>query len=1179
MDQGVPWSFDAVPRLHLQISQPTANLLKQLLPQTEKQIWLDSRAESDHAKAEVAMGDAKAEDTQDREGKAENSAIPQAVLQHESPPESDPISQQNTQYTATSNRIATENETAERWIAGEVAEVNGSIHSPQTAAIRKLEEMKESARSTAIPEAFQAPALSPVNQLMALSTQAGDPLTMTQETLGSTIDDPTLDSAHSIVESEPQRIQGFAKLEFTDGEFYMNTYSVELGRDIRAARLAMERDLAHVQRTGAKRRKRSSSDGDLSEHAKWPNGRPISSSVVSESGGVIALDHSDIETTKRKRRRRTKSTTSSSQQLSRKSSFVLPLIRTDYQSLAMASLMDSSLGHQYHDPHSSLPRPEACPLIPVHPPAAAEGARSGHKTISRKHIKIAFNFEKHCFEVKIMGRNGAFVDEHWYPEGDIRPLRSGSVIQIGGVLIRFVLPDLAIDGAVQDASGSVSESSVSLDVADGQDQNRSMEDSSGTNNEEEGEEDENGYEDGDEEDEEDSNDNEKGCDEIIKAAADEEPAEGPAKTSRPARRRKTIREKEPSKAIQHPKTRKTKSKQVQPPVKEDIQGEPLPPPPKRKGPGRPPKDGHMSQKERKRLRQQAAEAAKALEQGDTIARSGGGKGKSIQPNGVNQGDSSRQPNGKRKYKKRRTKAEIEAEEREAARESAEHGGSDPPKQNDARSTKPPKPLKPAKPPRSPSPEIDEASLTAEQKAKPQASYVVLIHDVLTNSKTGQLSLPQIYRAIERKYPYFKFDKAATTTKGWQSSVRHNLSQHAAFRKIEREGKGWMWGLVPGVSIDKERKRRGTPPSMPQQPDQPPAPHTMQHSFHPQIPPPSANMHYPSFGGYVNVHPSQRPYQPPPQSQFAPVSNSFLMQFSGLQPDSTYQSPYGSAPPKTSDPPNLSENPQPHPSAPNMNKETPKNKASTTADSPQENCVDPPNNPSMSQLSHPQQHPTPNVNGTAETHKPSHSQDLLRAVQRFKNALISSMPDDAHAEARVTSVISRTLGTTLEAGAPRGSPEDEEEKAIRKALENMIEKFERKNGGKASDLLPPPSSQEKQQGREEESPKAKPGLSREEESGGGEPTQLMKILEEVSRGEDGMVELPPTSLGSTMGADLVNGDVHRSRDSDAAAAAMTETKTGGRDGQSEGSGTKRRREEVEDESADAAEETAAKRVAT
>ncbi|KAI5295281.1 hypothetical protein KEM55_006254, partial [Ascosphaera atra] len=40
--------------------------------------------------------------------------------------------------------------------------------------------------------------------------------------------------------SEP-RIQAFAKLEFDDGHFYVNTYSLILGRDVRAARAALQR--------------------------------------------------------------------------------------------------------------------------------------------------------------------------------------------------------------------------------------------------------------------------------------------------------------------------------------------------------------------------------------------------------------------------------------------------------------------------------------------------------------------------------------------------------------------------------------------------------------------------------------------------------------------------------------------------------------------------------------------------------------------------------------------------------------------------------------------------------------------------------------------------------------------------------------------------------------------------
>src|SRR5690606_31328099 len=54
------------------------------------------------------------------------------------------------------------------------------------------------------------------------------------------------------------------------------------------------------------------------------------------------------------------------------------------------------------------------------------------------------------------------------------------------------------------------------------------------------------------------------------------------------------------------------------------------------------------------------------------------------------------------------------------------------------------------------------------------------------------------------------------TTGWQSSVRHNLSQNPAVKKVEREGKGWLWGIVEGVNVDKERKKREIShmPSMP-----------------------------------------------------------------------------------------------------------------------------------------------------------------------------------------------------------------------------------------------------------------------------------------------------------------------------------------------------------------------------
>ncbi|CUS15354.1 unnamed protein product [Tuber aestivum] len=114
--------------------------------------------------------------------------------------------------------------------------------------------------------------------------------------------------------------------------------------------------------------------------------------------------------------------------------------------------------------------------------------------------------------------------------------------------------------------------------------------------------------------------------------------------------------------------------------------------------------------------------------------------------------------------------------------------------------------KKAKPPpkkkRSPSPEINEADFPPEALLKPSASYVVLIHEAISSSERGALTLPEIYKAIERKYPYYKL---RVTTNGWQSSIRHNLGQHKAFYKVERSGKGWLWSCAKGVSIEREKK--------------------------------------------------------------------------------------------------------------------------------------------------------------------------------------------------------------------------------------------------------------------------------------------------------------------------------------------------------------------------------------
>ncbi|KAL8693781.1 MAG: hypothetical protein Q9224_003691, partial [Gallowayella concinna] len=662
-------------------------------------------------------------------------------------------------------------------------------------------------------DADQAQALDPSYSRHDQSNFPNGALSLTQDNIHALADDPNVENANSLadVESEAPRISAFAKLEFDDGVFFMNTYSLELGRDVRAARQASERDIHSIRRTSGSSRKRSSSDGDLSRSSsnkvKRENRRPQASSIVSESGGVMAVDHSDQGPPRQRRRKKSKSATSSSQQLSRKSSMNLPGMRTDYQSLALESLSDT------------LPSPDACPLVPIHPPVSIVGIPTSHKSISRKHVKIAFNFEKNLFELTVLGRNGAFVDEEWYAAGETQPLRSGSLIQIGGVGIRFLLPEVALGETGAERNMNSDPASFEFDNGDGASED--MGDSSDVDkDEQEGEQDEsrdNSHD--DESDERDEDDENEAISEEERRGRPREPK--PTLANRPVRNRKTVAGKEPTKT----KPTKTKeppkakrAKEVKPKLKarKEPTPEPAAPPAKRKGPGRPPKNGIISKRAQAELAKQAKEAAKAAAQGETDAKPGRGKGKSVpmQPQ-VKMEESNLQPNGKRKYKKRKSKADTEGGEQQVVRESTEHTESMPPEHNAAPAPpqKPPKPVKPPKPPRSPSPVFDEATLTAEQLAKPQSSYVVLIHEALSNSKTGQMSLPQIYRAIERKYPFYK---VRVQTTGWQSSVRHNLSQHPAFRKIERDGKGWMWGLVPEISIEKEKKRRITPPPMPAQ---------------------------------------------------------------------------------------------------------------------------------------------------------------------------------------------------------------------------------------------------------------------------------------------------------------------------------------------------------------------------
>lgn len=802
--------------------------------------------------------------------------------------------------------------------------------------------------------------------------------------------------ASSVVETEQHQIQAFAKFEFDDGEFYMNTYAVEIGRDVHAARQAA--DLQARQDMETKSRKRSASTGGsiTSSQVRHRNGQNVASSIASESGGVIAVDNYESEPTRKPRSRKPKSWSSSSQQLSRKSSMLLSNGKTDYNALAMSSLMGHHSGANGFSLDSVMPAPELVPLVPVHPPALAEGAPSGGKSISRKHIRIAYNFEESVFEVKVLGRNGGFVDDEWYAQGDVQTLMNGSIIQIGGVGIRFVLPDVAPgETGAETGLGSdpLSGGKMSFDMAG------SIEDESDNDIDE---------------------DEERGRTRNIKYEEEDE-------------------EDEEEEVEEEPEAVKIRAK-----GKKKSEPEPIPVT-KRKGPGRPPKNGVISKREQALLARQAREDAKVVADRGSGALPNRGKVKAGKnTNAVRKEEPLLQANGKRKYTKRKRAGGTD--DQRNVRESTEQTDSVPPEQSIA-AVLPPKPAKekkPPKPPRSPSPVFDEATLTPEQLAKPTQNYIVLIHEALSNSETGAMALPQIYRAMQRRYPYFKL---RATTLGWQSSVRHNLSQNAAFRKIERDGKGWMWGLVPGVSIEREKKRRATPPPVSQQPYYPPGPPPMQYTYsYPGMPPPTGRMPPNPYSVPPGMPPAHMPRGLPPRGP-----HGFPLPLVNAQSESTYQSPYQSTPP-----PQQPSGPAPH-SQQNSNTNgtnghylTPMSQAPVQASDNNHQTVRPAPSPSPA----PHQLKTEASRGlSGESNSNAHGQNVDQAIARYRSDFIDSMSDKAKAESLVTSAINRTLGVSTD------EAEDQQEKTIMSEIATMLSGLSNKPMGtqlRASDAIPPPS---------------------------------------------------------------------------------------------------------------------------
>uniref|UniRef100_UPI00398F5781 forkhead box protein O3-like isoform X2 n=1 Tax=Pristiophorus japonicus TaxID=55135 RepID=UPI00398F5781 len=90
------------------------------------------------------------------------------------------------------------------------------------------------------------------------------------------------------------------------------------------------------------------------------------------------------------------------------------------------------------------------------------------------------------------------------------------------------------------------------------------------------------------------------------------------------------------------------------------------------------------------------------------------------------------------------------------------------------------------------------------------SYADLITKAIESSAERRLTLSQIYDWMVRHVPYFKDKGDSNSSAGWKNSIRHNLSLHSRFIRVQNEGTGkssW-WMLNPdGGKTGKSPRRR------------------------------------------------------------------------------------------------------------------------------------------------------------------------------------------------------------------------------------------------------------------------------------------------------------------------------------------------------------------------------------
>ncbi|XP_070987184.1 forkhead box protein O1-A [Oncorhynchus clarkii lewisi] len=102
------------------------------------------------------------------------------------------------------------------------------------------------------------------------------------------------------------------------------------------------------------------------------------------------------------------------------------------------------------------------------------------------------------------------------------------------------------------------------------------------------------------------------------------------------------------------------------------------------------------------------------------------------------------------------------------------------------------------------------SSSSRRNAWGNMSYADLITKAIESTPDKRLTLSQIYDWMVKNVPYFKDKGDSNSSAGWKNSIRHNLSLHSRFVRVQNEGTGkssW-WMLNPeGGKTGKSPRRR------------------------------------------------------------------------------------------------------------------------------------------------------------------------------------------------------------------------------------------------------------------------------------------------------------------------------------------------------------------------------------